>query len=233
MHLSFDINISFIDIFFLGYLVYASWLGYKQGALVKALSLFALSGGFLLSVLFTFMTFRFFYTNGSYHPELFSALVLLLFFSLAVWFSEYVQNTVAKQTKEIQIGKKGQILGGVFGFVKSFLIASTYVLILLSLNISGNFLPRTEARSIMGNVSAFILGKTVRMLKPMTDRVNEFSYLLEQKKEQQMIHNQQPVRQPQPQNQTPPAKQPQKQDGNPQKTEPVVQPYNINDNFSQ
>ena len=210
MHLDFDITIRFLDVFILGYFVYMYWIGSKQGAIVRAVDLFAFSGGILLSSLFTRIAYKYFENNRASHPELFAALLLALMFSASLWFAYTIQKTVFNQTKNIEKGKKDGIIGGILSLIKAVLVSGIFTLILLSLNVSGKFLPKEEPQSALGYITSSIVALTVRNYIPLYYKIY-YSKIQKKKQQKQQKTPQQPQQPQQPPLPTPSQQQQQQQ----------------------
>ncbi len=228
MHIGFDITIRFLDIFIIGYFAYMFWIGSKQGPIVRAIDLFAFSAGILLSSLITRSVYYYFYRNNAVHPELFAALILIVLYSGSLWFSYLIQKTVYSQTKDLEKGKKASILGGILSLIKAIIVAGVFTLILLSLNVSGKFLPKEEPKSALGYITSSTVALTIRNFYPL------YKSIYSKIGKKPIKRNNKPVNQT-PTKHTQGGNPPQSSQipviNSPKDTIPVVQPQNDQDNF--
>ena len=169
MHLNPDLNLdvffSLFDLIIFGLVVWGGWVGYSKGAIVQSISLFAMLGGLTIAVILTKYIYFFFISVKSPAPDLFASIVLGILFGGAIYGStkirKLVQNNVADAKKTIYV----KLVGIALGMMKFFLIVSVFALVTYKLDIYGRFLPPSERKSKLGNLSASSLTKIFKFLK--------------------------------------------------------------------
>lgn len=159
-----DVFISLFDIVILLLLIWGGYKGYVKGAIVEAISLFALLGGLVFSVVFTKLLYNFFVTRSN-QPDLFASILLGSIFVGALWFSNFITHKTKENAGALPKGRSNRFIGMGLGISKFFLIAAVYVVVLYKVNIYANFLPPGEQKSKLANASKFILTKIFPNLK--------------------------------------------------------------------
>lgn len=174
MHYSFDINFNFsiLGLIIFGALVWGGYRGYKKGAIVMALSLFALLAGLIVSAALTRGTYTYFWQRGSKVPDVFGSVVLGLTFIAAIWFSNLVLKAVHVRVKDVTNDKTNNFVGIIFGITKYFIIVGIYATVILNLDYNGNFLPERDKKSYLMNTSSWVMTKTVKLLQMDFHKVN-------------------------------------------------------------
>ncbi len=167
MHYSIDINLNFsiFGLVIFGLWAWGAYRGYKTGAIVMGLSLFALLAGFMLAALSAKFTYKYFLEQGSKVPDVFGSVVLGIIFIGAIWFSNFIRRAVHKRVANADKDKSTNVVGAVLGFAKYFFIAGIYSIVILNLDYNGNFLPQRDKGSYLMNTSAAILTKSVKLLR--------------------------------------------------------------------
>ncbi len=161
MSLSFDIYFSFIGLIAIGVLLWGTYKGYKNGPIISALTLFALSAGFMASAFISYKIYGILYDESSV-PHVFGALSLLVFFAGAVIFSNYVFKLSKDKIQTGEMKNKERMLGAFFSMIKYFIIIGVFSVVLITLNKSGNFLPRREREKNIITTTAFLMKRVVR-----------------------------------------------------------------------
>lgn len=178
MTFNFDVNVNFslFGLIIFGLLVWGGYRGYKRGGIVMGLSLFAIGAGFIAAGGISRVVYFYFLNNGLNVPDIYGSITLGLLFIGAIWFSHYVLKAVKSRVGDLELDIKNRIFGAIFGVAKFFLIVAVYSVVILNLNGdredinlnrkgNGAFLPDRELDSYFMNGSAWILNKTVRMIK--------------------------------------------------------------------
>jgi uncharacterized membrane protein required for colicin V production len=165
-----DVFISLFDVIILLFLIWGGYKGYVRGAIIEAITLFALIGGMVVSVLLTKLIYNFFITRSEV-PDLFSVLLLGSFFVGAIWFSNIVSRKVKQNVGDIRKGTQSRFIGMGLGIVKFFFIVAIYIVVIYKLNLHANFLPASERNSKLGNASKFIMTKVFPHLKMETNNI--------------------------------------------------------------
>ncbi len=171
-----DINFSLFGLIIFGLLVWGGYRGYIRGGIIMGLSLFALAAGFIAAGGISRVVYFYFWDNGLNVPDIYGSLTLGILFVGAIWFSHYILKAVKLRVGDTNSDLKNKIFGAVFGVIKFFLIVAVYSVVILNLNGdrididaerkgNGNFLPERELNSQFLNASAWVLNKTVRMIK--------------------------------------------------------------------
>ena len=167
MHYSIDINLNFslFGLVIFGLWAWGAYRGYKTGAIVMGLSLFAMLAGFVLAAILSKFTYKYFSDQGSKVPDVFGSVVLGIVFIAAIWFSNFIRKAVHIRVQNADKDKSTNVVGAILGFVKYFIIAGVYSIIILNLDYNGNFLPQRDKGSYLMNTSAALLTKSVKMLR--------------------------------------------------------------------
>ncbi|MBN2893846.1 MAG: CvpA family protein [Bacteroidales bacterium] len=167
MDLTFNVNLNFslFGLVIFGLLVWGGYRGYKVGAIVVGLSLFALAAGFIIAGIITKIVYTYFMNQGSIVPHIFGSIVLGVSFIGAIWFSHYVLKAVKKRTSDNHLDIAERSIGAALGVVKFFLIIGIYSVVILNLDKNGNFLPQREKESHFLNASAWVMTKTFKLIK--------------------------------------------------------------------
>ena len=167
MNVDFDVDLFFslFDLVIFGLVIWGAYAGYSKGAIVQAISLFALFAGLAISVLVTKLTYSFFIRLESRAPDLFASIVLAFFFIAAIWASNYIRQIVQKNVSELTKGTYNRIIGVGLGMVKFFIIVSVFVLVVYKLDIYGKFLPPSEKGSKLGKLGSNSLMKVFKFLR--------------------------------------------------------------------
>jgi len=174
MHYSFDINFNFsiFGLIIFGIIAWGGYRGYQKGAIVMALSLFALLAGLIVSAALTRGVYTYFWQQGSKVPDVFGSVVLGLTFIAAIWFSNLVLKAVHVRVKDVTNDKTNNFVGIVFGITKYFIIVGIYATVILNLDYNGNFLPERDKKSYLMNTSSWVMTKTVKLLQMDFHKVN-------------------------------------------------------------
>lgn len=134
---------SLLTIVFLLILAWGTWQGYKIGGILSVVSF---SVFIILSIISIGMSIFVYYlfVGRSSIPEIFGSLVLAVTIGLSIRISNIVHSATIKRVSVIQNDKPNQIIGAIIGFIKYFLIAGFYVVVLYNINCKGNILPQSE-----------------------------------------------------------------------------------------
>ncbi len=160
-----DLFFSFFGLIIFSLLGYASWLGYSKGAIVQAISLFAVSVGVGASALATKFLYAFLVANGSVTPDLFAALFMGGLFTVSLFGANWIKKLVQDHTSELKKNSKDRYIGVGLSIVKMFLIICFYSFVIYKIEIYGKFLPESEQSSKLGKLTAKVMPAMFKFLR--------------------------------------------------------------------
>lgn len=166
MHYSFDVNFNFsiFGLIIFAIIAWGGYRGYQRGAIVMALSLFALLTGLMVSAALTRGVYNYFWQQGSKVPDVFGSVVLGLSFIAVIWFANFILKAVHIRVRDVANDKTNHFVGILFGIAKYFIIVGIYATVILNLDYNGNFLPERDKKSYLLNTSSWVMTKAVKLL---------------------------------------------------------------------
>lgn len=178
MDLTFNVNLNFslFGLIIFGLLAWGGYRGYKNGAIVSGLALFALAAGFVVAAIITKIVYNYFINQGSNVPHIFGSIALGVVFIGAIWFSHWVLKKVKKRTADSEQDTTERSIGAGLNVARFFIIVGIYSIVILNLDKNGNFLPQREKESYFMNVSAWVLTKTVKLVKMDKHETGPYQY---------------------------------------------------------
>ncbi len=164
--IEFNFNITLIGLIIFGLLIYGFYRGYKRGAITMIVSVSVLFVALIIAAGLGFAVSVYFYRNTqSQVPQVFGSIVLLLIFGAGIILSNAVQKKVFVKIKDNDpTDNTSEIIGGILGFIKYFVIAGVFSLGLNYLDQAGNFLPQTEKEGKFFKGTAWVMTHTIRIL---------------------------------------------------------------------
>ena len=164
--IEFNFNITLIGLIIFGLLIYGFYRGYKRGAITMIVSLSILFVSLIIAAGLGFAVSIYFYKNTqSQVPQVFGAIILLLIFGVGIILSNLIQKKVFVKIKDNDpTDNTSEIIGGILGFIKYFVIAGVFSLGLNYLDQGGNFLPQSEKEGKFFKGTAWVMTHTVRIL---------------------------------------------------------------------
>jgi len=167
MNVDFDVDLFFslFDLVIVGLLGLGAWLGYSKGAIVQAISLFALVIALGISAVTTKFIYSFFEANGSKTPDLFASLYLAAIFGAGIFGSGWIRQLVQKHTSELKKNQNDKLIGLGLSIVKMFLIISLYTFVIYNVDYYGHFLPKSEQRSRLGQATSKLVPTMFKFLR--------------------------------------------------------------------
>lgn len=185
VHLDFNLSILALAIILL--LAWGGFRGYKIGAVIMSVSLFALIAATFVASSIAFLVYKFFLTRSAI-PEVFGSIILAFTFSGAVWLSNIVHSATLKRVSATQNDSPNKIIGIFLGILKFFIITAVYATILLNLDCRGHFLPSSERKNFLINSernAITLVIKTIRMDYHMSQPCYPSEYSISDEKKQQ------------------------------------------------
>lgn len=134
---------SLLTIIFLLVVGWGAWQGYKIGGVLAIVSFSVFIVLSIISVAVSLFVYYLF-VGRSTIPEIFGSLVLAVTIGLSIQVSNIVHAAALKRVSVVQNDKPNQIVGAIIGFLKYFLIAGFYLVVLYNINCKGNILPSSE-----------------------------------------------------------------------------------------
>ncbi len=179
MDLTFNINLNFslFGVVIFGLLVWGGYRGFKIGSIVMGLSLFALVVAFVICSIITKTVYTYFLNQSSLVPHVFGSIALGLSFIAAIWFSYIISKAVRRRTPGSEHDLTDKIIGAALGVSKFFLIIAVYSVVIINLDKAGNFLPQREKESHFMNASAWVITKTVKLIKMDKHEIGPNNYV--------------------------------------------------------
>lgn len=184
VHLDFNLSILALAIILL--LAWGGFRGYKIGAVIMSVSVFALIAATFVASSIAFLVYKFFITRSAI-PEVFGSIILAFAFSGAVWLSNIVHSATLKRVSATQNDSPNKIVGIFLGILKFFIITGVYATIILNLDCRGHFLPSSERRNFLINSSRnaiTLVLKNIRMDNHMIQPCYPSEYSITEEKNQ-------------------------------------------------
>jgi len=158
-----DFNLSLFALVIILLLAWGGFRGYKIGAVIMSVSLFALITATYIAALISFEVYQL--LSKSTVPEIFGSILLAITFSAAIWLSNIVHSATLKRVSPTQNDRPNKTIGIFLGIIKFFIITSIYATILLNLDCRGHFLPRSERNNFLFNLSSRAITSVITELK--------------------------------------------------------------------
>ncbi len=158
IHIDLDINygISVFDVLVVIIIMWSVYKGFKRGALVQSLSLFAFLAGLVISVGLTKGAHKFL-TARSIIPDLFSSILFGILMGASVFGSHVVGDLVEDHAEKVEINPISRYLGIGFNAIKYLLMIGAFMLMLHKVNEYANFMPDRERNNKLGKGCSSII----------------------------------------------------------------------------